>query len=823
MPVDFIEKIQYEKFGKVSYSTSNYQKLISSIVSSPVLENILYENVMKYNLDIYAEVFASVFNKYSLKKLFEFLDADLKATTNPATALRGTTFGIRLLTKIMPELGLNEFIVDNFKKFLSKICAIDLMPIEIDPRKITDEGLLQSNIQRLTQFCTEFLDHLFSQSVIDAIPMPVRQICRMVANSGAFLYNDEVPLICGIFILRFLIPAIINPEKIGLKKLEIVELLPSHRRNLILVCKVVQLIANGITKENEVPEAYMVAMSDFADNYRVGMRRLLLEVANVSMDVSHGLISSNDVYWLPQVSSKNLQIFHYLVLRNCQLMLNSALSTDAQSSTSNQFFRARSVLDFIQAIEKTGPLCFPPGSNGYQALVEHLNLAEVSSELLPHHLAEQCRLTLWNVLLMKDCQNYTWIYDINCEMELVQTDCNSNGNADVTSPCMVRARTNSFFFNTSVHEISPSMNAPFADYPVVYVILSDLKQMYNQIETDELMSFFVHKMDKYRKEPFVLVIDSSCINAENGMNRREYLFGLISAIPETLFNNIQMTLLIQPIVEVERFIIDLLPFSVVSLPDYRLCADYLTPTQISFPINTKLSNPMSFEVFKINKRGAAQQRILKLTRDSILNIHKDTIQNEILLCQLTDVCRVDDNELHLHFNGRLKDLNDGYFSEIKDSYFLKDSKREEVRIYRFFNKFEREVVVEFIEDLLNDLPQLSMTRALQSFDVIKINDKGKKQKRLMRLSTDSIYNVNGKDIKWEKPLITIESVEVLQNNNVRLKFATETMYRQFETPLSQQVVKSIRDNITYLKKRNGVVDDTNDVSSELQTMFVPFG
>lgn len=77
--------------------------------------------------------------------------------------------------------------------------------------------------------------------------------------------------------MRLICPAIIAPEKLRLKYLIGKSLSKDQRRNLVLICKVLQNLSNNIEFGNK--EAFMIPLNEFIINYRPRMVSLLKNLA----------------------------------------------------------------------------------------------------------------------------------------------------------------------------------------------------------------------------------------------------------------------------------------------------------------------------------------------------------------------------------------------------------------------------------------------------------------------------------------------------------------------------------------------------------------
>jgi len=130
--------------------------------------------------------------------------------------------------------------------------------MEVDPNKM-EEGQL-SSINKYTLLLTS--QKLFAAMVksVPHIPFSIRAVLHDVSESVGKKYPDNVRLkaIGGFFFLRFIVPSISAPHIYGLYAEPPNE---TTQRNLVLLSKVLQNLANGIPFGDK--EQYMAPMNSF--------------------------------------------------------------------------------------------------------------------------------------------------------------------------------------------------------------------------------------------------------------------------------------------------------------------------------------------------------------------------------------------------------------------------------------------------------------------------------------------------------------------------------------------------------------------------------
>jgi len=131
--------------------------------------------------------------------------------------------------------------------------------VEVDPTKMTEQDDSDVNTYSLLLFSQKILVAIFKSATY--CPIELREFLRNVREEVQLKYPGASQKSIGSFLfLRFFCSAVTVPDSYGLIKIK-----PSlaGRRNLVLVAKVLQNLANEITfgkKEN-----YMIKMNDFIE------------------------------------------------------------------------------------------------------------------------------------------------------------------------------------------------------------------------------------------------------------------------------------------------------------------------------------------------------------------------------------------------------------------------------------------------------------------------------------------------------------------------------------------------------------------------------
>jgi Ran GTPase-activating protein (RanGAP) involved in mRNA processing and transport len=185
---------------------------------------------------------------------------------------------------------------------------------EIDPSKLESDEV-ERNREALEKKLELVLKHLTSKETLEKMPAGIRVIAKYIAEFAAKTNNDIHILIGSFIFLRYLNPAVSSPEGFGLLPPGKV---PSNtaRRNLLLITKVLQNLANGKTFNNK--ELYMVPLNGFVEKHMKTVASYFDELVNFAAQPK--TIHANS---LAEVSINHLHTFHSLIFQHKDKILSS--------------------------------------------------------------------------------------------------------------------------------------------------------------------------------------------------------------------------------------------------------------------------------------------------------------------------------------------------------------------------------------------------------------------------------------------------------------------------------------------------------------------
>eukprot|EP01087_Luapelamoeba_hula_P012065 TRINITY_DN3350_c9_g1_i1.p1 TRINITY_DN3350_c9_g1~~TRINITY_DN3350_c9_g1_i1.p1 ORF type:complete len:1093 (-),score=246.83 TRINITY_DN3350_c9_g1_i1:102-3380(-) len=155
----------------------------------------------------------------------------------PHDLLRSTNIYIALLSEFMRLLG-QSYLVKVLKPHVKRIAKEDL---EIDPQRLRPDENYQKNLERLTETTRDLITTI-SRSVTILPPLIKQMLVSLYDNLQIECDVNFLIVLSSVLFLRFICPALVSP-----KHFNVVHEAPNPkaRRNLVLVTKLLQLVANN--------------------------------------------------------------------------------------------------------------------------------------------------------------------------------------------------------------------------------------------------------------------------------------------------------------------------------------------------------------------------------------------------------------------------------------------------------------------------------------------------------------------------------------------------------------------------------------------------
>ena len=318
--------------------------------------------------------------------------------------------------------------------------------------------------------------------------------------------------------------------------------------------------------------------------------------------------------------------------------------------------------------------------------------------------------------------------------------------------------------------------------PVYYLIMCQLKTQF-MVDVDGLASFVRNTMQSDIDAPYALVIDMSWVRVTFEMKRLMYkqLSTFASIFNRQQKKNNRAIYLIHPssftstvLYFASRFTSAKLRKKIHEIYEWEALHEFISPSAVALPESSKGYITKSYQVVKINSKGKEQDRLIKFTHNSILNIEPKTrqIRNERLLTEMQDITAPrSEPTIFLQFN---ENVSGGSSSSSFLSKFRHNDADSEFRKYRASSIDERNDIIYDIFERGFSAPAFPHDN---QFEVVKQKGSGRKHNRTLKLTIDSVLTVAKGRIKKEVSFAGIESIHIDPTNEslVWLKYKGEAI------------------------------------------------
>ncbi|EGD82365.1 hypothetical protein PTSG_03032 [Salpingoeca rosetta] len=213
--------------------------------------------------------------------LLALCQAEVQGSTNPTTLFRGNSLATKAIDEFMKIITIHE------GRYLQQALAMPIQTIydtrascELDPTRITASDVTKernSNYKRLLNLINlvwSSIDHSIT-SVPAELRFVFHHLHRMVAERFPDSGTAPRTAVVGFFFLRLICPAIMGPQLFGL---QVNHPEDNTARTLILISKVIQNMANGITFGQK--EDYMKDLNAFIGENAQAMEQCLLHLTS---------------------------------------------------------------------------------------------------------------------------------------------------------------------------------------------------------------------------------------------------------------------------------------------------------------------------------------------------------------------------------------------------------------------------------------------------------------------------------------------------------------------------------------------------------------
>jgi len=205
---------------------------------------------------------------------------------NRVGILREESIGASLLKNFWFHYEGSEYLKTVVKPLVKTVCEkTKSRPLEIDIIRLTDEAKVAANILTIKETIDKFLEKFFcSVSLFPRniqvlfrnfylVLMEMERFARKKLSESADCTEGAARLFGGFFLLRFICPAIVSPQKYGF----VTAISPATQRTLIVVAKVIQ----GVGNQAEFGEPYMKPFNDFVTQKLPKMMTFITQLTGV--------------------------------------------------------------------------------------------------------------------------------------------------------------------------------------------------------------------------------------------------------------------------------------------------------------------------------------------------------------------------------------------------------------------------------------------------------------------------------------------------------------------------------------------------------------
>jgi len=749
---------KYKLLVQILTSDPRYAKALAD-VTAPSQHDKLADALCGLSYEIKASL--------SIIKALIGLEFDRKQS-HPFTILRVNSIVSKMMGKYTKTVGskyLNTLIGDLIRDLYDK----PNMDLELDKSRITGENLderVEENLKMIEKICQSFVDRIVNSTMIDMMPRELRAICYFMIDNGEIYKLDFdsiiLPLLSGFIMLRYICPCITLPNG-----WDICAKMPDGnvRKNLTLIAKVLQKLANGEMYETDSP--HLMPLNKFIEQNQIKLSAYLKQLPQDTEQYEgrlpfHDLqksITFEDIHY-KTFDMKDLLFIHQMIYEYGYEMIVSLQNEVIMTHDKRPVSIISTETDFLALIQDLGP---PPDASG-KAPVAAVTESPSSKKATPKKgtalkgkTTEPSSPTTGEASKIKKRENLKGKTFQEIEATILERSLD-NLMKKIDMFDLTELDASRFLY----------IGKPTrTNVPTIYLVMHRVKQDFLE-QNDRLMIHIFKTIGKDLNNPYVFVVDLSWADLNDELQALFYR-AVVSftrlMTPQHLANCANIVIL-HPTFKTMNAAQDILNIMsaetknklLKTAHDWTDLADFIEPPKIWIPFVSKKFVPITYNMIKINNNDKKQERLMKITNESLLNIDPKagTVQNEIMLQRIQEIrAKKGANEILVKFLPETEQeiMNRGA------GYFLKTNAAigVQTRKYSCYTEQQRDVIVEAIYDAGIRSSSLNL---LQTFMVQKENKKGKLQKRLLKLTTDSILNFSEKIIKREIPYSTLQSFYV---------------------------------------------------------------
>jgi len=202
---------------------------------------------------------------FEMIRFFIAEDFRRHADTDSGSIMRGNCIASKLTKELLKRIGrpyLATLLSGPVNTLIDENASFEIDPLRVeDNANKTDENVvITANKSRLVDAVKLLVTSITSPENVEKLPVEVRVLASYF---GEFAYkyapDQFYPLVGGFLMLRWINPAITNPDAYGIVPES--RMNTNMRRNLVLATKVLQNLSNGVEFTNK--ENYMMTVNEF--------------------------------------------------------------------------------------------------------------------------------------------------------------------------------------------------------------------------------------------------------------------------------------------------------------------------------------------------------------------------------------------------------------------------------------------------------------------------------------------------------------------------------------------------------------------------------
>eukprot|EP01112_Ceratiomyxa_fruticulosa_P016885 TRINITY_DN5161_c0_g1_i1.p1 TRINITY_DN5161_c0_g1~~TRINITY_DN5161_c0_g1_i1.p1 ORF type:complete len:931 (-),score=175.29 TRINITY_DN5161_c0_g1_i1:271-3063(-) len=843
----------------IEYMTSHFE--VVSAVSS-VIDPAEADHFAK----IVVNIFTSCGKTLPLIKSMIFSEFSRVSSEGEGSLLRGNSVVSKVEGQYVRCIGGNylKLVIGDI---LTKIATDSTLNLEVDPRKISfvaddldpaltlglmsgydsttrailstgmdmDE-IISTNQKQFISIAQQLLDHITDPVMVEAMPREIRAIAGYTAMAAKKYAPSSVsPLVGGFVMLRFFTPAIACPD--GVVKILPADVVPNFRakRNFVLLAKLLQNTSNGVLFGQK--EEYMICMNKFITDNKAKMAKYLRDIAvDPFADEQTAPWEDMDATVVPsRVKLAVGGISPPLTPTDRQPIANTPTSPTPKLKTSSSGFIGQRG-NGIHASTTPSPED-KPGAKMFGianfSFTKHRSLtpsptASTSSPPSNHSLTTSSELnsstgslsTSYKDLSVNDhpdidirsldLQDLFELHRIldqtldklTIKLKQLNTPTTSSSSFVRTSAIPVdkilqtlidlgpspKTRRTKKGENdgeaTSSNGSAPVVSVTaFEDMttlldrarflyqgpndksgkPVFYLIVNRLRVEFME-NVNPLVSHIFKVMDSSVTSGYRLIVDMSWANVGEDLKRAIYshLPKLARVFSRKYKKNVLGIYIVHPSAYTRAVVYFMRLFTsrklknkIFEIYNWKELTKVIDQDNIMLPETSKDYITKSYQVVKVNAKGKRQDRLIKFTSNSLLNVDPKTrkLQNEKSLDEIEEIsCKLGSCEIQMRFVVTADDI-----SQKNKSLFGGSQADLEFRRYVCETETERDNI---LQDFFESGFKTNFMKVRQEYRVVKVNQVGKHQERTFKLTCDSLLNLSDNKIQSETSFAGIEGVHL---------------------------------------------------------------